>query len=484
VIGVVVVVLVTLAAVLVNPEGITSGVASDAPVDGMTVSGSNSSDAGGGNGGTDGDGTSTVPPTGHTTTVQVAVEGMSFTPSTIEVPAGDRLVIELTNTGDQRHDLVLEDGTAIDVLAPGAAGTLDAGVLTGDVEGWCSLPGHRQMGMTLTILATGTDEGAGTDHGAEAHGGNGTDSGTATGTTSPSAAELAQAAEDTDAHPAELPALTDETDHEYTFHVTEQTEQVTADLSRTVWTYNGTTPGPVLHGRVGDTFTITLVNDGTMGHSIDFHAGELAPDEPMRTIEPGKSLTYTFTAERAGIWMYHCSTMPMSQHIASGMFGAVVIEPEGLPEVDRSYVLIQSELYLGAEGEAADADAIVSREPDALAFNGRAFQYDAHPLQAQAGERVRIWVLDAGPNEDLAFHVVGTQFDTVWTEGAYSVYHGESRDGVTDGSTGAQVLPLQPAQGGFVEFEPTEAGHYSIVNHRMSSAEKGAHGILEVGAGE
>jgi nitrite reductase (NO-forming) len=296
----------------------------------------------------------------------------------------------------------------------------------------------------------------------------------------PTMADLSAEAAALPAYSAELPPLTDETDHSYTFTVTEGTDPVTGSLTRALWTYNGTSPGPVLHGRVGDTFHITLVNDGTMGHSIDFHAGEVSPDEPMRTIEPGESLEYTFTADRAGIWLYHCSTMPMSEHIADGMFGAVVIEPDGLPSVDEQYVLIQSEEYLGPDGQPADAAKVATGIPDVVAFNGRAFQYDAHPLTAKPGDRVRLWVLDAGPNDDLAFHVVGAQFDTVWTEGAYSVYHGASTDGQTQGTTGAQVLPLMAAQGGFVELVPQQAGHYPFVNHQMSLAEKGAHGILEV----
>jgi FtsP/CotA-like multicopper oxidase with cupredoxin domain len=122
--------------------------------------------------------------------------------------------------------------------------------------------------------------------------------------------------------------------------------------------------GPVLRGKIGDRFEITLVNDGTIGHSIDFHAGMLAPDRPMRTIQPGESLTYTFTAVHAGIWMYHCSTMPMSMHIANGMFGAVIIDPPDLAPVDREYLLVQSEFYLGAQGETADADRIATQQPD------------------------------------------------------------------------------------------------------------------------
>lgn len=420
--------------------------------------------------------------TGHTTEVTVGVNGMSFTPSTIEVPAGDRLVITFHNTGDQRHDLVLANGTETPAIAPGDTAVVDAGVITQNMEGWCSLAGHRAMGMELAIVAVGA-----TSPAADASGDSGAmpgmNHGDASGTAdvaAPSMAALMAAAESAAVAPAELPPLTDETIHEYTFTVTESTEEVAAGVTRALWTYNGTSPGPTLHGRIGDTFRITLVNAGSMGHSIDFHAGELAPDGPMRTIEPGESLVYEFVAGRSGIWMYHCGTMPMTQHIANGMFGAVVIEPYGLEPVDREYVLIQSELYLGAEGGPASATKAAAMQPDVVAFNGRAFQYAAHPLTATTGERVRIWVLDAGPNADLSFHVVGTQFDTVWSEGAYSIYGGASTDGITQGTTGAQVLPLLAAQGGFVEFVPPEAGHYAIVNHQMSLAEKGAKAVLKV----
>ena len=423
---------------------------------------------------------SAVPATGHTTEVTVRVDGMAFTPSTIDVPAGDRLRVTLDNTGDQRHDLVLANGATIGLLAPGAQGTVDAGVVTGDLEGWCSVPGHRQMGMVIHVHAVGAVTPTPAPSGGAMPGMAASDGGAAGSSSAPTMAELQQEAAVLPAYPAELPPLEPGTDHSYTFRVTEQPDPVTGDLTREVWTYNGTAPGPILHGRVGDTFHVTLVNDGTMGHSIDFHAGELAPDQPMRTIEPGQSLQYTFTASRAGIWMYHCSTMPMSNHIANGMFGAVVIEPDGLEPVAHSYVVVQSEEYLGANGQPADPAKVAALVPDVVAFNGRAFQYDAHPLQARAGERVRFWVLDAGPNLALSFHVVGAQFDTVWSEGSYSVRDGVAASGASSGAAGAQVLPLLAAQGGFVELVPTEAGHYAFVDHAMSLAERGAHGVLEV----
>ena len=250
------------------------------------------------------------------------------------------------------------------------------------------------------------------------------------------------------------------------------------------WTFNGESVGPTLRLRAGDEVEITLINDGTMGHSIDFHAGAVAPDEPMRTIAPGETLIYRFTAERVGVWMYHCSTMPMSAHIAAGMHGTVIVEPaEGLPEVDREYVVVQSEVFTDdarSAEEATDIDpAKVSAEQiDRVVFNGVANQYDQEPFQAKVGERVRFYVLDAGPNRASSFHIVGGQFDTVFREGGYLIKDGVDAFGTQN--AGSQALALQPAEGGFVELTFPEAGHYPVVSHIMIDAERGAHGIVEV----
>jgi nitrite reductase (NO-forming) len=169
--------------------------------------------------------------------------------------------------------------------------------------------------------------------------------------------------------------------------------------------------------------------------------------------------------------MYHCSTMPMSAHIANGLFGAVVIEPPHLRPVDRSYLLVQSELFLGAQGGEVDATKLAAEKPDLVVFNGYANQYDHAPLTARVGERIRIWVLDAGPNRPTSLHVVGGQFDTAYSEGAYLL-----RPGVG----GAQSLGLLAGQGGFVELTFPEPGDYPFVSHVMVDAERGAHGLFRV----
>lgn len=435
-----------------------------------------------------------VAATGETTTVKVEARDMRFTPATISVPAGNRLLIVLNNTDDQDvHDLVLDNGANSGRLSPGETARVDIGVVGRDLDGWCSVIGHKQMGMVLTVQVTGVTgtppaaaAGSSEDHAAHRHGpdqSNGETSAipedemTEQDDPAPATDDLdlmAEPAAGWAARNAALPPLSQRRLHRRKFVVRDVEREVAPGVTQRLWTYDGTAPGPVLHGQVGDRFEISLVNRGSVGHSIDFHAGALAPQTPMRTIAPGQSLTYRFRATRAGVWMYHCSTMPMSAHIANGLFGAVVIEPTNLPRVDRSYLLVQSEVYLGEQGGEVDVTKLNAEEPDLVVFNGYANQYDHAPLTARVGERVRVWVLDAGPNRPTSFHVVGGQFDTTYAEGDYVL---DRRDG---GNGGAQALGLGPAQGGFVELTFPEPGTYPFVSHVMVDAERGAHGTFEV----
>ncbi|WP_431842093.1 multicopper oxidase domain-containing protein [Calidifontibacter indicus] len=411
-----------------------------------------------------------VTPTGHTTTVKVMAMDMHFSPSSVRVPKGDRLVVELTNHDTSSpHDLRFPTGAKTARISPGASAILDLGVIGQSMQGWCTVVGHKAMGMTFDVVVTGSSPVAGSSMAAANTPAN-------TARADKTVPASFQAVDPT------LPPLTASTVHKVTFTIREVDLEVAPGVHQKRWTFNGSVPGPTLHGRVGDTFEITLVNDGSMGHSIDFHAGDVAPDQPMRTIAPGHSLVYRFTAHRAGIWMYHCSTMPMSAHIAAGMAGAVVIEPPGLPTVDKSYLFVQSEAYVTGDGRTGvaevNSDAVAAKKPSFVTFNGVANQYDFRQPTAKVGDRVRIWVLDAGPNLPTSFHVVGSQFDTVYAEGAYQLKDG--KDAFGGGSGGAQALSLAPAQGGFVELTPREAGHYPFVSHVMSDAEAGAHGVLQV----
>ena len=414
-----------------------------------------------------------VAASGRTTTVKVEARAMRFHPASVDVPAGNRLVIEVVNRDSDVHDLALETGQHSGRLSSGESGRVEVELVGRGLEGWCTIVGHRQMGMLFSVRVIGAAEDVAEGHAARAHTDHG---GPAAATAEPAIPDFMArpAAGFTARDPRLAPAPTGEV-HRVNLSAREVEREVAVGVRQRLWTFNGTAPGPVLRGRVGDRFEVTLRNDAGMGHSIDFHAGSLAPDQPMRTLAPGESLTYTFTARQSGVWMYHCSSMPMSLHIANGMFGAVVIDPPDLPTVDREYLLVQSELYLGPQTATADPAKVAAERPDAVVFNGFANQYDHDQLEARAGERVRLWVLDAGPNRPSSFHVVGGQFDTVFSEGAYLL-----RPGSAGRVGGAQALGLQPAQGGFVELSFPEAGHYPFVSHIMVDAERGAHGILRI----
>jgi nitrite reductase (NO-forming) len=418
--------------------------------------------------------TTVVQPTGRVVHLDVTAKDMRFVPAEVHLNRGDQLVIELTNADTTTHDLVIGDART-PRIAPGAHAELDAGVIGASVQGYCSVAGHRQMGMVFDVVVDDAPAAAASP----------VPSAQSSGHDMGGMEDHAQPGTPSDIVDPVLPPLTDERTHRLTLTVREVPLEVAPGVWQKRWTYNGSPVGPTLHGRVGDTFVITLVNDGSMGHSIDFHAGSLAPDRPMRTIQPGERLTYRFTAGKAGIWMYHCSTTPMTAHIAAGMAGAVVIEPKGLAKVDRSYILVQSEVYLQTKAtdaasatEVDDTRAAAAGQPDYVVFNGVANGYDAQKFTAKVGERVRFWVLDVGPNRASSFHIVGAQFDTVFSEGAYLLKRG--RDAFGDRTGGSQALGLQPAQGGFVETVFPEAGRYSMVSHVMADAERGAHGYVQV----
>jgi nitrite reductase (NO-forming) len=413
---------------------------------------------------------------GTTRTVAVTLADMRIRPAEIEVAAGTRLRLKVTNADAQRHDLKVEDGPATALLSDGRSEVLDLGAVTESREAWCTVPGHRAAGMSMDITVTGTAGTAGTTDasgdmsGMDMGGGHSAAPGTGGTGGLDLSAGFSRGWRSRD---AALEPVSGGTVHKVALHAVRTRAEVAPGVKQEIWTFGGTAPGPTLHGRVGDVFEVTLVNDDpAMGHGIDFHAGTLAPDRPMRTLQPGERLVYRFRAERAGAWLYHCSTMPMLQHMGNGMYGAVIIDPPGLEKAGHEYVLVSSELYAGVPGSAAQVARMRAGTPDAWMFNGAADQYVRRPLRAKAGERVRFWVVAAGPGDGISFHVVGTVFDTVYKEGAYLLRPQDPG--------GSQALDLSAAQGGFVETTFPAAGHYSFVDHDMRHAEAGARGVVGV----
>jgi nitrite reductase (NO-forming) len=248
------------------------------------------------------------------------------------------------------------------------------------------------------------------------------------------------------------------------------------------WTFGGTVPGPVIHVRQGDLVRITLVNESPMPHSIDLHSARIPMSQAFRTIMPGQEIEFEFTAKDPGVFLVHCGTAPVLMHMMQGMYMPIIVDPEGGwgSKVDKEFVLVQSEFYTQPDSAHPDMPkpdyaAAQEKEPTYVVFNGRAGQYKADPLKVDVGDRVRFYVVDAGPNEDSDFHIVGTIFDRVYPDG-----NPDNR------MEGVQTWHI-PAGGGAV-FETHFAkdgsgeGMYAFVTHSFADAEKGATGYIQVGS--
>jgi len=260
--------------------------------------------------------------------------------------------------------------------------------------------------------------------------------------------------------------------------------QVKQGISFTGWLFGDSLPGPILRIRVGQTIKFSMtdrsnepmamgmnINMKPMLHSIDFHAAMVNPEDKYRSISPGETIHFIWTANYPGVFMYHCGTPMVLLHIISGMIGMVIVEPrDGFPgEADREFAFVQNEYYLKKEGNVfvPDTALAMKKQPTFVTFNGKVAQYFLNPIHVKTGERVRVYFLNAGPNNATSFHVIGTVLDKVWIDGNPS-----------NEMEGMQAVYLGPAQGAIVEFILPEKGRYPFVDHSFADAEMGAHGIF------
>jgi nitrite reductase (NO-forming) len=256
------------------------------------------------------------------------------------------------------------------------------------------------------------------------------------------------------------------------WHAREAPVRIMDDTVVAAWTFEGDVPGPIVHTRVGDTVEFTLTNDADIPHSMDFHAAQIDPKVAFRSVAKGQSVTFKFTPKFAGAFMYHCGTAPVLMHIGSGMFGAIIVSPrEPLPAA-KEFVLVQNEFYLAdvANGTRASSyQKMLDTLPDFVCFNGRPSQYVKEPIRVKVGDRVRFWVVSAGPSHPCNFHVVGEQFDTVYL-------------GAPPGTPirGVQTFSAPPGGGMVYELVCDVAGEFPFVNHGFGHGQKGAIGILVV----
>ncbi len=274
--------------------------------------------------------------------------------------------------------------------------------------------------------------------------------------------------------PGSLPPLP--TGHTVAVDLTllDRTITIAPGIRYRAWTFNGTVPGPVIHARVGDTIDVTLTNRAAMGHSIDFHAALAPPNVAYQTVQPGKTLHFSWVAMYPGAFLYHCGTPPVLAHISNGMYGAIIIDPaEGWGDDAQSFVLVQSEfyptLYPGSKDEYfGDLSKMKSALADVVTFNGLAFRYKTNPLQIKVGRLVRVFVVDAGPSHFSAFHVVGTLFSRVLIDG-----------NPANRFVGMQTVAIPPGGGAVAEFTVSQAGVYPVVTHSFGDADAGALGLFK-----
>ncbi len=268
---------------------------------------------------------------------------------------------------------------------------------------------------------------------------------------------------------------------EVDLNATHKVMPMTPMASYGFWTFNSHVPGPFIRARTGDWLEVHISNTDTNGmpHNVDFHAATgPGGGAPLLTVAPGEKHVAWLRMREAGLFMYHCAVPPMIDHIANGMYGLILVEPtNGLPRVQREFYLMQSEFYTSnspptatmlyySHQHALDEDpafVVFNGQPGALLFN------DA--LHVTAGERVRFYFGNAGPDLISSFHIIGIVMDEVYRDGSLS----------DAPARGLQTTLVTPGASAIVEFTPVVPGVYNFLDHSAAHSEKGAMGELDVG---
>src|SRR5919201_1944686 len=255
----------------------------------------------------------------------------------------------------------------------------------------------------------------------------------------------------------------------------DKTISIAPGIRFNAWVFDGVAPAPFIHVRQGQRVDVTLTNHGAIPHSIDFHAARVAPNIDFRDVPPGGSIHFSFVASDPGAFMIHCGTKPVLMHIATGMYGAIIVEPRTpLPPAQKQYVLVGSEWYLDSPGFPQSANIDMGKaqtmQPDWATWNGYAAQYVTHTLTANPGDTVRFWVVDAGPSLNTDFHVVGTLLNRAWINGDLTQYE-----------RNVQTALVPAGGGGVFDVKIDKPGNYPFVSHSFASVNVGEVGLLNVG---
>ena len=372
--------------------------------------------------------------------------------------AAEGQVVQLTliNGEGAEHDIVFpdQDTKSPRVTGKGASTTIAfRAAKSGDFSYYCGVPGHRLAGMEGQFIVTAR--------------------------VAPQTLVEADISREPGDVPPPIGKRAPQTVRVDLFSV-EVEGRLAEGTTFGYWTFNGKVPGPFIRVRVGDTIDIHLKNsaDSAMIHSVDFHAATgPGGGAAALQVDPGGEKSMTWKALVPGLYVYHCATPMVAEHIANGMYGMILVEPEGgLPPVDHEFYVMQGEVYsdlpYGQHGSAEfSVDKLLNERPEYFVFNGSVGALSKlHPLQAKVGETVRIFFGVGGPNYTSSFHVIGEIFDKVYTLG-----------GTTSAPLeGIQTVTVAPGGAVIVQFKLDVPGNYTLVDHALARLERGLVGVLHV----
>ncbi|MGV8941325.1 MAG: copper-containing nitrite reductase [Lysobacter sp.] len=373
----------------------------------------------------------------------------------LKVPEGSVVAITVINGDGAMHDIAVPEFNAQSdqLVGEGSATTIVFRVgKAGVFEYVCTIPGHKAAGMFGKLIVGDVKEVVST------------------------AVDVAK-----DPYQVGKPVGDRAPQHvNYDLLTTEVEGQLSDGSTYRYWTFDNTVPGPMLRIRQGDTVTINLKNaeDSINIHSVDFHAvtgpgGGAA----VTQVAPGQTKSFTFKALHPGLFVYHCATPMIAQHISNGMYGMILVEPEGgLPKVDKEFYIMQGELYTaqkhGSSGlQEFSVEKLLDERPEHLMFNGSMNALTkTFDMQANVGETVRMFFGVGGPNLISSFHVIGEVFDRVYDMASFT----------SPPLTDVQTTMVPPGGATMVEFKVDYPGRYLLVDHALSRAEKGLIGFLHV----
>ena len=390
---------------------------------------------------------------------------------------GDTVQLTLTSGDGVEHDVAFPDFNAQSehISGKGSTTTLEfvpdkPGTFTYN----CVVAGHKEAGMIGTFEVTGS---ALNDTSSNSAPGSNVVTSSGPVVVNNPAATGADIVRD----PTEIPAAIGLRESQ-TVRIDLETVEIEGQLADgttySYWTFNGKVPGPFYRVRVGDTIEVHLKNltNSTMAHSVDFHAVTGPGGGATMTLTaPGEETMFTAKALNPGLFVYHCATPMVAQHIANGMYGLILVEPEeGLPTVDREFYVMQGEVYtneaFGSTGVLTEnLQALLNEDPEYLVFNGAVGGLtEQKPLMAKVGETVRIFFGVGGPNFTSSFHVIGEIFDRVYDQASLT----------SPALTNVQTTTVPPGGATMVEFGLEVPGRYILVDHALARLQRGLAGFL------